>query len=75
MNDNLYVNTANVGIGTSNPTKKLEVNGNAKLGSTEVSTVKIGSGGTIISEIIKLTGTTHSTDNITDIGLPDGFYR
>ncbi|MCB9258575.1 MAG: hypothetical protein H6612_04405 [Ignavibacteriales bacterium] len=74
VNNNLYVNTTNVGIGTSTPTKKLEVNGTVKLGSTEVSNVKIGSGGTIISEIIKLTGTTNASDDITEIIVPTGYY-
>ncbi len=68
VNDNLYVNTTNVGVGTSIPSQKLDVNGTAKM-----SNAIIGSNGTLINEIIKLTGTTSSSDNITSISLPTGF--
>ncbi len=51
-----------VGIGTTNPTAKLDVNGN----------VKVGSNGIRISEIYELTGTT-GTGISTLVTLPSGY--
>ena len=73
INDNLYVSDNNIGIGISNTTKKLEVNGDTKLNDTEIGSLKVGSSGTFISEIIKLTGTTNSSDDITVIDTPTGY--
>jgi hypothetical protein len=37
---NIYYNTGNVGIGTSTPAEKLEVNGDIKIGSTTTGTIR-----------------------------------
>ena len=53
----------NVGIGTTNPNAKLDVNGS----------VKIGTNGIVFSEIIELTGTTGT--NRTEISYPSGYNK
>lgn len=53
----------NVGIGTTSPDAKLHVEG----------TVKIGANGLVFSEIMELTGTTHSSYHQTHIAYPTGY--
>ncbi|MBN2698229.1 MAG: hypothetical protein JXR52_05335, partial [Bacteroidales bacterium] len=55
--------SGNVGIGTANPTAKLEVAGG----------VKVGSNGTRFTELFELTGTTVASGQISTITLPEGW--
>ena len=55
--------TGNVGIATSTPDAKLDVDGDVKLGSS----------GTVFSEIREFTGTTNATLHYTSTVLPTGY--
>ena len=55
--------SGNVGINTTSPAAKLDVNG----------TVKIGDGGTVFSEIKKITGTTEASGYDTFVSYPSGY--
>jgi len=55
--------SGNVGVGTTDPDAKLEVNGD----------VKIGTSGIKFSEIYEITGTTSSTGTSTSISFPSGY--
>jgi hypothetical protein len=65
VNNTFFVNSTsgNVGIGTTNPTSKLEVNG----------TTKLGSDGTGIMSVKMFTGTFPSSVYSTAIGFPSGW--
>jgi len=61
--NNIYRTLGNVGIGTSAPTTKLQVN----------SGMKVGSSGSSFLEVRQLTGNTSSTGSETWITLPSGY--
>jgi hypothetical protein len=59
----LYYNDGNVGIGTSDPAAKLQVNG----------TLMIGSGSKLVSAITEINDTTDATNNYISISMPSGY--
>jgi len=66
-NDIYSKNSGNVGIGVTNPSSKLEVDGN-----TKTSTATIGSNGVTILEVIKLSSNI-GTSGSTFVNYPTGF--
>ncbi len=58
---NIYFNTGNVGIGTSTPTQKLEINGAALVGTIYGSSAASGA--------LTLQSTSHATKGTINIGV------
>jgi hypothetical protein len=67
----MYSPSRNVGIGTPNPTEKLEVDGNTKI----TGTTQLGSQGVPFSEIKLITGSLSTTETFTIIQYPTGYTQ